>query len=93
MSGQELSFGEYLKNFYKSVGPTAERDPEIQELLKADDRYDFGSTDYFNPVYSMLQEKRFDFIATDSVLLIPINFEALTSQERALLASEFKTLT
>ena len=46
----------------------------------------------FNSVYSMLQEKRFNFLAAKSVLLIPVNFEALTSQERALLASEFKTI-
>jgi len=49
----ELSFGEFIETFYKCIGPDAERDPEIQELLKAHDRYDFGSTDYFNPVYSM----------------------------------------
>lgn len=49
----ELTFSEFIERFYKSIGPAAERDPEIQELLKADDRYDFGSTDYFNPVYSM----------------------------------------
>jgi hypothetical protein len=48
----ELSFGEYIDTFYKVIGPDAERDPEIQDLLKADDRYDYGSTDYFNPVYS-----------------------------------------
>jgi len=48
----ELSFSEYLERFYKCIGPDAERDPEIQALLKADDRYDYASTDYFNPVYS-----------------------------------------
>jgi len=48
----ELSFSEYLERFYKCIGPDAERDPEIQALLKADDRYDYLSTDYFNPVYS-----------------------------------------
>jgi len=46
----------------------------------------------FNPVYSMLQEKRFDFRDADAVLLISINFEALTTQQKALLASEFKTI-
>ena len=53
IKARELTFDEYLEIFYKSVGPNAERDPEIQALLKADDRFDFGSTDYFNPVYSM----------------------------------------
>jgi len=48
----ELSFGEFIERFYKCIGPEAERDPEIQELIKAHDRYDYGSTDYFNPVYS-----------------------------------------
>jgi PAS domain S-box-containing protein len=46
----------------------------------------------FNPVYSMLQEKRFDFLGADAVLLVPVNFEALTNQQKALLASEFKTI-
>lgn len=48
----ELGFSAWLERFYKNIGPEAERDPELQALLKADDRYDFGSTDYFNPVYS-----------------------------------------
>jgi PAS domain S-box-containing protein len=46
----------------------------------------------FNPVYNMLQEKRYDFLNAGAVLLIPVNFEALTNQEKALLASEFKTI-
>jgi len=48
----ELSFSEFVERFYKCIGPDAERDAEIQALLKTDDRYDYGSTDYFNPVYS-----------------------------------------
>jgi hypothetical protein len=50
---RELSFDEYIERYYRSIGRDAERDPEIQELLKADDRYDYGSTDYNNPVYSL----------------------------------------
>jgi len=49
---QPITFDDFLERFYKAIGPDAERDPEIQSLLKTDDRYDFGSTDYFNPVYS-----------------------------------------
>lgn len=45
-------FEQFCRKFYKSVGPGARTDPEIQALLKADDRYDFGSTDYFDPAYS-----------------------------------------
>jgi len=48
----ETSFGEFLSRYYNSVGPNSKSDPEIQALLKADDRYDFASTDYFNPKYS-----------------------------------------
>lgn len=43
----------------------------------------------FEPVYSFIQEKRFDFIEADAVLLVPIDMEILTSRERALLSSEF----
>jgi hypothetical protein len=52
MAGTEISFDEYIERYYRSIGKEAERDPEIQELMKTDDRYDFGSADYFNPVYS-----------------------------------------
>ena len=46
----------------------------------------------FHPVYKMLQEKRFDFLNAKSVLLVPINLDTLTSQEKALLVSELKNL-
>lgn len=78
---QEVSLE--ISNFLKNGGGIVLLD-DLEYLVSR-----FG----FNSVYSMLQEKRFDFIAANSVLLIPVNFEALTSQERALLASEFKTLT
>jgi hypothetical protein len=48
----EISFSTFLQRYYNAVGPNAKSDPEIEKLLKADDRYDFLSTDYFNPVYS-----------------------------------------
>jgi len=48
----EVTFEEYLRRYYNAVGPNKKDDPEIQALLKADDRYDFLSTDYFNPKYS-----------------------------------------
>jgi hypothetical protein len=48
----EIKFEQFLKRYYDAVGPNAKTDPEIQALLKADDRYDYASTDYFNPVYS-----------------------------------------
>ena len=50
--------------------------------------YRFG----FNPAYTMIQEKRFSFLDSEAVLLININFEALTNQQKALLRSEFKTI-
>lgn len=49
----EITFSEYLRKYYKAVGPNARADPEITEMLLKDDRYDFARTDYFNPVYSM----------------------------------------
>lgn len=48
----DINFGEYLRRYYNAIGPDKNSDPEIQALMKADDRYDFGSTDLFNPKYS-----------------------------------------
>ena len=49
---EPITFSEYLGRYYNAVGPNAHSDPTIQALIKADDRYDFLSTDYFNPKYS-----------------------------------------
>jgi hypothetical protein len=46
----------------------------------------------FQPVYSFIQEKRFDFIQSEALLLMPINLEALDEKEKALLTSEVKIL-
>ena len=47
----------------------------------------------FNPVFMMLQEKRFEFLETGATLLIPINLETLDNKEKALLTSEIKLLS
>ncbi|MFH2110654.1 MAG: GAF domain-containing protein [Candidatus Bathyarchaeota archaeon] len=46
----------------------------------------------FDAVYSFIQEKRFDFIADKSVLLVPLDPATLSERERALLGSELTTL-
>jgi len=46
----------------------------------------------FEAVYKMLQEKRFDFLEADSILLVSIDLETLSKQERAQLQSELNTL-
>lgn len=48
----EIKFEDFLARYYNAIGPNAKQDPEVQALLKADDRYDYASTDFFNPVYS-----------------------------------------
>jgi hypothetical protein len=44
----------------------------------------------FEPVYRFLQEKRFDIIENNALLLMPINTLAFNDKERALLSSEIK---
>jgi len=44
----------------------------------------------FNAVYKMIQEKRFNFLEANANLLIPLELETLTQQEKALLLSEIK---
>ncbi len=46
----------------------------------------------FNPVFMMLQEKRFEFLETGATLLVPVNLEAIDNKERALLISELKLI-
>ncbi len=46
----------------------------------------------FNAVYALIQEKRFDFIENNALLLMPINMATINEKEKALLASETKTL-
>jgi putative methionine-R-sulfoxide reductase with GAF domain len=43
----------------------------------------------FDAVYSFIQEKRFDFLRSKAVLLVPLNMETIESREKALLSSEF----
>jgi len=46
----------------------------------------------FDAVYSFIQEKRFDFLRSKAVLLVPVEMKTLNEQERALLSSEFTLL-
>ena len=46
----------------------------------------------FNPVFMMVQEKRFEFLEAGATLLVPANLEALENREKALLSSELKLL-
>ncbi len=47
----------------------------------------------FNPVFMMIQEKRFEFLESKATLLIPVNLETLDTKEKGLLTSELKTLS
>lgn len=46
----------------------------------------------FDSVYRFVQEKRFDFLESEAVLLVPLEMKTLNEQERALLSSEFTLL-
>ncbi len=46
----------------------------------------------FNPVFMMLQEKRFEFLETGATLLVPVNLETLDTKEKGLLNSELKLI-
>jgi len=46
----------------------------------------------FNPVFMMIQEKRFEFLDAGATLLVPINLATLDSKEKGLLESELKLL-
>jgi PAS domain S-box-containing protein len=46
----------------------------------------------FNPVFMMIQEKRFEFLEAGATLLVPINLETLDSREKGLLTSELKLI-
>lgn len=46
----------------------------------------------FDTVYRMLQDKRFDFLKTNAILLAPVNLETLEERQRAQLRSELKIL-
>lgn len=47
----------------------------------------------FDIVYSFLQEKKFDILEADAILLVPIDILTLDERQKALLSSEMKTLT
>ena len=42
--------------------------------------------------YTFIQEKRFDFLRSKAVLLVPLEMKTLNEQERALLSSDFTLL-
>ncbi len=46
----------------------------------------------FEAVYSFVQEKRFDFLSSKAVLLVPLDMETIEGREKALLSSEFTLL-
>jgi len=46
------TFEQWLRRYYKSIGPRAREDPEIQALIKADARYDYGETTFWDPEHS-----------------------------------------
>ncbi|MCW3989192.1 MAG: PAS domain S-box protein [Candidatus Bathyarchaeota archaeon] len=46
----------------------------------------------FDAVYTLIQEKRFDFLEAKGVMLVPFDPLTVTDREKALLASEIKTL-
>jgi len=64
-------FEMFCRKYYRSIGPGARQDPDIQALLKADDRYDFGSTDYFDPAYSARVTLEALVRSTDIYKLLP----------------------
>jgi hypothetical protein len=46
----------------------------------------------FDAIYSFVQEKRFDFLSSKAVLLVPLDMETIEGREKALLSSEFTML-
>ena len=46
----------------------------------------------FEVVYSFIQEKRFDFLRSKTVLLVPVDMRTLDEHQQALLSSEFTVL-
>jgi hypothetical protein len=47
----------------------------------------------FNPVFMMIQEKRFEVLEAGATLLVPINLATLDTKENGLLTSELKLIT
>ncbi len=47
----------------------------------------------FNPVFMMIQEKRFEFLESEATLLVPVNLETLDTREKGLLNSELKLIS
>lgn len=87
-----------LKGF-KVLSNLQEVSHTISEFIKADGGIVLlGGLEYlisrfgFNPVYKLLQDKRFDFNQAKAILLVPINLETLKEQQRAQLLAELKTL-
>ncbi len=46
----------------------------------------------FNPVFMMIQEKRFEVLEAEATLLVPVNMETLDIREKGLLTSELKLI-
>jgi PAS domain S-box-containing protein len=44
----------------------------------------------FNPVFMMIQEKRFEVLEAEATLLVPVSMETLDTREKGLLNSELK---
>jgi hypothetical protein len=46
----------------------------------------------FNPIFMMIQEKRFEILESGATLLVPVNIETLDTREKGLLSSELKLI-
>jgi len=46
----------------------------------------------FNPVFMMIQEKRFKILESGATILVPVNLETLDTREKGLLGSELKLI-
>jgi len=86
-------------NGFKTISNLQDVSLTISEFLKAGggvvllDGLEYLISRFgFEAVYKMLQEKRFDFMDADSILLVSLDLETLSKQERALLLSELNIL-
>jgi len=71
-----------ISNFLKTGGGIVLLDG-LEYLIS---RFGFGA------IYKLMQEKRFDFLDADSILLVSVDLETLSKQQRAQLQSELNIL-
>ncbi len=82
---------------FKAVHELQEISIIISKFLKSGGRIVvLGGIEYlisrygFNPVFMLIQEKRFEVLEAGAILLVPMNMETLDSKEKGLLGSELK---